>query len=1206
MTRRTTEVTGARSPHGLASTRCAVESAAVLRIARILVIGLFAGGLWPTHSLAQEEVSETSPVAGPPSRLSDVLSEGTLQTDAQLFLSDSTGKPMVVPGTSLGEYLRITGSLRGEESGVELPPFVLEHIRVRAQVSEEVASVESTFQVKLGAVQGSADVLLRLADCQLTESPIVEGEAGQSAFQVSTAEPGYRWLLVGPAGSKHSITLKGLSRVTREADRRRLNFSLPAARSTIEVLLPANAIDERVRDGVLEREETTDGVKLTISSRGGEVSLSWRDRESTSRIGTVEARSDTTFDIVDPRQPWRATTNVNVRWYGEDASNELRIQLPQGARWRTFPSDDFDQYRISMVMPDPAEGEPDEPRAPQAPAVVQLENTDIARNQEILLPLEWEWQPNVSDGDLLTTKTEVPAPTISDVDLAQGTIDCILPGSYSVIFREGQGAQLLQQVPVNNDVFRRQHLRFGFSRQPFDLEVTIRREQSLPTVRPVYQVSIDRSKLVLTAWFDCSFDTSQQQMEIGLLPGDWIIQENTAKVLSDPDSPFENAGEVLRVRRQDDGSYAIKWADMDAGNYGNRRRVEQVWRVVAERSWTPDENNALEFQVPQIIRGRAGGIPEVDHGSGVLLVTSDSNLVLHWREARSNDLLSDSFSTEYQKYVRDVGVRKPLVYRFQNSVTAPKWAGRGELLPQQVSVEHRAELDVLTSQIQVQQNFDLHVANEPLKNMQLAVREDAADFQVFVDGNLTSVQLVGVLDSSPPTVPDDTGAGNPSDAAEEAAADAGQSWQVYQLLGAPDLLGASRVSTKTRIDWEPAETEDAEPELATSKVKVPLVRLLLPRDTRKLRQDWVLSTDTQVEAVSTATETSPQDVLATGQRVQELGDDQHEIDLSLRFRQVTASVPIRIGRSWLQTAITDNQRRDRFVVRLETLASELKIKLPTLAIIRGVSVDGWRIEQPSWSYDSTLDSLTILIPSDGTPQEHVIEISYKLPADLALATCLDVTPPQIFGADQYDRFYWQLVTPSVQHLGWSPGQLTEEWTWRWGGLWWQRHSPWDQASLEQLTGATGLQRLPLSANRYVMSGRGPVGTLRVWVLSRFVLWFPVGVVAIAIAVLVLNIAFFRQPIFAFALAGVVASLAMVWPDLAILVGQTAIISLGLVALVLATQAAVESRVRRRSVFTTRPSTYVEPSDYFSVSRGVRISQPATTQARSSVVADGDR
>src|SRR5690606_27726044 len=105
------------------------------------------------------------------------------------------------------------------------------------------------------------------------------------------------------------------------------------------------------------------------------------------------------------------------------------------------------------------------------------------------------------------------------------------------------------------------------------------------------------------------------------------------------------------------------------------------------------------FQIPQIIRGQINGSPEIDHGSGALLLTSDSNVLLAWQEATGSGLQRDSFSTEHRRYVPLPGVRKPLVYRFQSSAITPRWTGRAELLARQISVEQHANLKVETAQV---------------------------------------------------------------------------------------------------------------------------------------------------------------------------------------------------------------------------------------------------------------------------------------------------------------------------------------------------------------------------------------------------------------------------------------------------------------------------------------------------------------------------
>ena len=141
-----------------------------------------------------------------------------------------------------------------------------------------------------------------------------------------------------------------------------------------------------------------------------------------------------------------------------------------------------------------------------------------------------------------------------------------------------------------------------------------------------------------------------------------------------------------------------------------------------------------------------------------------------------------------------------------------------------------------------------------------------------------------------------------------------------------------------------------------------------------------------------------------------------------------------------------------------------------------------------------------------------------------------------------------------------------------------------------------------------MSGRFPTQPLKPTVVSRFVIWFPVGSIAIGIATLVITYPSFRNPIYGFILAGLVISFGMLAPDVGVLLGQTAVVALGLVVLVLTTQAAIESRVRRRSVFAHRALGHGDASGQHSqlqsTAASAIASPPTTEKLGSSVAASG--
>jgi hypothetical protein len=1152
---------------------------------------------------------------------------GMLNLDYRLEILDPDGTPVLVNVTL--EELRELKSQAAISS--QLPDAIFTSIEVDATVDGQLAMVEGRFEVQLGASQNPARIGLRFDSCMLTEAATWTNDEKQGRMRV--VESGYEWLLRGEENERCALTLRGKSVVQRKSDRQTLSINLPVAITTVNVLLPKSAVEIRARaEDLMDTPTTTEeGVRVVVNSRGGSFSLSWREQGAVKRISSIEAKSNTVFDIIDPHELWQATTELNVRWYGNDSSNEFEIQLPPQAQWREYPNPADERFRVSAVEASPERAV--EPGGLQSQRLL-VKKFDASQTDSVKLMLIWDWIPNAAaegkPGD--ETETRLLIPRIEGVDEHSGTVSCNFPASYSAVFKEGPGAKLDQQVRLAN-AFGQRQMQFRFDQQDFELAMTFRQEQSLPTVRPIYRVNIDQNKLVLTAWLNCSFDANGQPLEIGIIPGDWIFEENTAQILKVTDSPFESESELLAVKRTIDGSYIFNGGESDSG-LGNVRRIEQVWRIVAQRSWNPDDNNALQFQIPGIIRYQPNGATEIDHASGVLLVASADNVLSIWNQTASTGLLPDSFSNEYKSYIPNITVREPLAYRFQSRGTTPNWAGVAEFLPQQVSFDQQCDLAVLSNEIQVQQAFVLRVANEPLANLQIAIREDADTApQAYVNGNLTLLQLGETISlnelQAMRNTASEAAAGTedlPEDAPlasdkepltsdkepltsdkEPLTSDKELRWRLYRLVGAPNLIGSASVSILSKVPFALPSTNvgqgDADDTLRdSSKLGVPIAQLLLPPGTQSIRQDWGLQSEMEIEVIASLADGKLESLTQSERRLT-LSGQTHELNLEIRKREVAALSQVAIKDSLLQSVIAGDKRRDRYIARVQASSGRISIRLPKMVgEPERVAVDGQQSDAP---YDYNSKTLSISLPEEPIAQEHVIELFYLIDDSLAWLTPIHAEVPQIDGADYQGRFFWQLVTPPDKHLAWCPSGLTAEWIWKWSGLWWYRAGEQDQASLERWLGSSVQARQPLSANSYIMSGQGVVVPQDVWILSRLVLWLPMGSVAIAFSISVLAIPWLRRPATAIVLAIGILSLAMVWPDLAVLFGQTAVLSLSLVVLIWITQAAIDTRVRRRSVFTSRPSTYLDGSDHFSVGRGTRVAPPLM-QAGSSVAQAGEK
>jgi hypothetical protein len=1178
--------------------------------------------LVPHAVKAQQQDPETPPKLGGVKDLPSILNDGTIDTTARLYLDDN-GKPILVPAESYETFLKgksEQSALRNSQN--QLPSFVIEQTEVAIDVKGSQAQLMGTFKVSLSSSAPRAVAIpLKFDSCQLVEVPQFTG-GGENLVEIRSGFAGYQWYLQGEPGSKHSVVMTGGTVVTRQGERNELKLNLPSSPSSIVVTLPSNAIDEKVSgegNEFFDRESANGAIVLRIRASGGDLSISWRDADVRSRISAVEANSATTIKIEEPRQVWKIRTDLTLRWFGSDAVDTIILNLPTGARWAQLPVSLNENYSVAYVAPEDdgsqdAQTQKDQTQKDQnaalnsvaKPQQVKVRNLDASLMQPINLPLEWEWSPPAGSDNSLENPIQIPAMTIEGVDGHTGTVEFLMPTSYLPTWHEEAGTKLVQQ-PRSAELFDRSQYLFRFSHQPLQLTARFRRPSNVASIRPTYLTHIDNNKMKLTAWLNCTFDASQR-MAISLLPADWILDSVESVDMATPHA----SGEALDLRLQSDGSYTISSFNTEQGEL-TTQRTRQTWRVIAYRPLDRNETNGLTFKLPQMKPG-SGDSPDTpyDHGTGILIVTSSENLLLKNQAPQTKGLLVDSLVPQWQPLLGPGEAKQPLVYRFQSRGDAPVWAGSAEALPQQIVLSQNVDLHVDSSSVRIGQNFELQVANEPLSPLRFAIRQDAVahmEPQVMINDQPVQVQRINAIEA--PAV------GESVDAEQKSGAPAG--WQLFESVSVAPLRGAIKLNVATGVPWTAQSNSQLTP------IRIPLVQLLVPRETRLREQVWSVHADREIEIheplpdpLNSASESKasvastsegeqrepekfrvnvPQ-IIAPLSEPREMTAGQTEIVLSARKLESLASLPIRIGRSWLQTTVNGSERRDRYCAQIESTLSRLSIRIPSSRNLNLVIVNGQRVK-----FTGEGTQFQVELPNHDSRQ-YQLEVWMTSSESLAWFTPLEIDIPEIEGAQIHDRFYWQLAVPAIQHIGFASGQLTPEWIWKWNGLWWTRESVMKQHDLERWVGATHQTDLPLSVNSYLLSSFGGRRSFQIWVLSRFLMWLPIGLVAILVSILLISFRALRHPAFLLFAAGGLATAAMLAPDLAVLLGQTALMSLGLVSLILIIQAAIESRVRRRSVFTVRPSQYREQSDHFSLARNVKMSSPSSTRAHSSVVADG--
>jgi len=161
---------------------------------------------------------------------------------------------------------------------------------------------------------------------------------------------------------------------------------------------------------------------------------------------------------------------------------------------------------------------------------------------------------------------------------------------------------------------------------------------------------------------------------------------------------------------------------------------------------------------------------------------------------------------------------------------------------------------------------------------------------------------------------------------------------------------------------------------------------------------------------------------------------------------------------------------------------------------------------------------------------------------------LQIELPEVIGARNSGRTYWQIVMAADRHLFKSPAMMTAEHVWQWTGLWWSREAALNQQSLEQWTGVDE-QLMPVGQfNQYLFSTVGSVSAFEVTSFQRWSLLLVVSGIVLVIGLFVLFVPWLHRPVTLLVIGIVLTAMAVWIPELVLLVLQSALAGIVLVGL----------------------------------------------------------
>lgn len=309
-----------------------------------------------------------------------------------------------------------------------------------------------------------------------------------------------------------------------------------------------------------------------------------------------------------------------------------------------------------------------------------------------------------------------------------------------------------------------------------------------------------------------------------------------------------------------------------------------------------------------------------------------------------------------------------------------------------------------------------------------------------------------------------------------------------------------------------------------------------------------------------------------GQTVQLPGDQYEQVEFSAPFLTPKTDDRVVVDFHWLQVALTPDERRDRAVFTLRTLAPQLDIQVPEGA--RQVEVYWNGIEQPLTLNE---DRIQLDIPERRETGRDRLEIWYKFPAGDGMQSSLTINSPTIknsvLGTSQPGReggyTYLQIVSPG-NWLILSASGMSDEMDWAWSDGRYRRTARLTQKQLEALAKTNISTAYPEGMHRSLYSTIGPVENVRVSSAKTSSLMLLFSGIALG-ALLTLFYLPQSRHVLVFGAAAILAiGIAVTYPDFAVLVGEMSTLGImlaifGIVLYRLASyRAPVKSAVRARS------------------------------------------
>jgi hypothetical protein len=659
-----------------------------------------------------------------------------------------------------------------------------------------------------------------------------------------------------------------------------------------------------------------------------------------------------------------------------------------------------------------------------------------------------------------------------------GTVAVRARGEWDVRYDVGLGAEQVSDVPKDlqaEDLIAV----FRYYEQPFSLAARVFPKETRVSVEPRYVISVEEKMARLDATLKYAV-RGKKAYRLTINMNGWQLKQLGPEQL------------VIAEECQVDESGVLS-IELEEG-----AMVEFELRLQASRPIEPDKapiSLALPHPVVNSLRGAAVVVLPADN---IDLRPDAANM----RGLQEQQVVPPMELPQMQQ--------EPLFYRSETGEAV--FAAMIRVRQQEVSVETLAEVSIGPDEARVRQRLNYEVKYEPATSLAIQMPRELAEsdrLEFFVDGEAVA------------TV---------ADPQQESGAD---DLVVRQIVLPSAKLGRFEVVAGFSV---------AVPKLQPSASVLCVVPLVMPaggvlvgnRVSLTIREGvgvWCRESRWQEIRNELDTGSGQGGMLFSAETVQPrivFGVHQEDPDT---FGNAVVHL------AWVQTWMTERQRRDRVAYRFVSDRRHLTISLPEGADVGSARalLDGQEVK-----FDvSSERRVRVVLPRWQEPGSHVLEVYYHFAEPRPPRGWMLLDLPRVDDGIWVRRTYWQLVLPRSEHVIATPAGCAPEYEWGWSDAWWGRIPIKEQADLEDWVGAVRDLPVPAATSRYLFSNFGLAEPRELCTASRTWIVSAASGLVLLVGLLVIYVPVVRNPAFALILLVASVGAAATWPGPSLLFIQAA-------------------------------------------------------------------